>query len=445
MSMSQDYVAMATNTAEEVKKGDDRVGFETDLKEDLEARQKLMDAKVIMLFKAPFFGQLSSGLAMVNADAWCPTAATDGKHFFYNSKFINMLADEECVFLFGHEVLHNVYDHMSRFEDKIPELANIAADYVVNNDLIQQRIGNKITTVPVLYDAKFNGWSMDEIYDYLYENADKIDIQELAKSLLDEHMDDEGDEDGDGSGDISEDANGNQTSGSKPRMSKEQKKKVRDEVRNQMINAAKTQKAGDLPVGVQRMLKDLEAPKMNWRELLQQQIQSIQKSDFSWMRPSRKGQHTGAILPGMINDQTIDIVISIDLSGSISEHMMRDFIGEVKGIMDLYPDFSIKLFTFDTKVYNEKDFDPSNYEELLDYEFQGGGGTDFMCNWEYMRMNDIQPKRFIMFTDMCPCGEWGEEDYCDTVFIGHDGGYGGRHRKDAPFGITAWYDGETKN
>lgn len=433
-------IEMATNTAEEVKKDDDRVGFVTDPQEDLDAREKLTDAKVIMLFKAPFFGQLSSRLPLVNADAWLPTAATDGKHFFFNSKFINMLSDEECVFLFGHEVLHNVYDHMSRFEGKIAKLANVAADYVVNQDLIDQRIGDKITTVPVLHDPKFKGWSMDEVYDYLYDNADKINMQELVDQLLDEHMDDEGDGNGDGKGDIEEDENGNKKSGSKPKLSKEDKKQVRDEIRNAMINAAKAQKAGTLPAGVERLIKDLTEPKMDWRELLQQQIESTIKSDFSWMRPSRKGWHTGAVLPGMIVDQTIDIAITIDLSGSISEQMMRDFISEIKGIMDLYPSFNIKLWTFDTKVYNEMDFDESNADELLEYPFQGGGGTDFMCNWEYMQENDIVPKRLIMFTDGYPCGDWGEEEYCDTVFIIHDGGYGGGHEIIPPWGLYAHYN-----
>jgi len=440
----QEIVHMATSTAKKAEK-DDMVGFETNLVEDVEAREKLTDAKVIMLFKAPFFGQLSSRLPLVNADAWLPTAATDGKHFFYNSKFVNMLSDEECVFLFGHEVLHNVYDHMSRFEDKIPQLANIAADYVVNADLIAQRIGEKITTVPVLYDPKFDGWSMDEVYDYLFENADKIDMEELIKQMLDEHMDGEGDEEGDGAGDITEDENGNQTSGSKPKMSKEDIKRVRDEIRNAVINASKAQAAGELPMGVQRLIKELTEPKMDWRELLQQQIQSTIKSDFSWMRPSRKSWHTGAIMPGMITDQTIDIVISIDLSGSISEKMMRDFISEVAGIMELYPTFNIKLFTFDTDVYNEMDFNEGNADELFTYPFKGGGGTDFMCNWKYMEEENIVPKRFIMFTDGYPCGEWGDEAYCDTVFIIHDGGYGGGNPPVAPdWAISAYYNEPNK-
>ena len=31
-----------------------------------------------------------------------------------------------------------------------------------------------------------------------------------------------------------------------------------------------------------------------------------------------------------------------------------------------------------------------------------------------------------MFTDGYPWDSWGDENYCDTLFIVHGGGYGGR-------------------
>ena len=79
---------------------------------------------------------------------------------------------------------------------------------------------------------------------------------------------------------------------------------------------------------------------------------------------------------------------------------------------------------------------------MTDYKLKGGGGTEFMCNWEYMKENDIQPKKFIMFTDGYPWGQWGEEDYCDTVFVIH-----GYHDKnfEAPFGVTTHYEEAVKN
>jgi predicted metal-dependent peptidase len=70
----------------------------------------------------------------------------------------------------------------------------------------------------------------------------------------------------------------------------------------------------------------------------------------------------------------------------------------------------------------------------MSYDVKGGGGTDFDANWEFMKENDIQPKKFIMFTDGYPCGSWGDEDYCDTLFVIH-----GTESIVSPFGQTAYY------
>jgi predicted metal-dependent peptidase len=65
----------------------------------------------------------------------------------------------------------------------------------------------------------------------------------------------------------------------------------------------------------------------------------------------------------------------------------------------------------------------------------GGGGTDFEANFTYMKENCIEPKKFIMFTDGYPCGSWGDENYCDTVFI-----IKGNEQAEPPFGVWAIYE-----
>ena len=428
---------MPTTTANKKDMPQLPVGFETVPAEDYEAREKLTTARVALLMKAPWFGNMSTRLPLVNADEWLPTAATDGRYFYYNSKFINMLKKKEVQFLFGHEVLHNVYEHLgrSKLNKHNPQIANVAADYAVNGDLVKSKIGTMITTVPALHDVKYYNMSMEEIYDDLMENAETINMDDLIDQLLDEHL--EGDDaDGQGGGKPEEDENGNLVSKSKPKYSEEEKKQIRDEIKESLINSAKQAAgAGDIPGGVARIIKDLTEPKMDWRALLAMSIESSIKSDYSFQRPSRKGFDSGVLLPGMIPESTIDISIAVDMSGSISNEQARDFFSEVKAIMDMYTDFTIKLWCFDTQVYNYAEFTASNIDDIMDYEPQGGGGTDFMCNWDYMKQEDIQPNRFVMFTDGYPVGSWGDEFYCDTVFVIH----GPDHIK-PPFGNYAYYE-----
>jgi predicted metal-dependent peptidase len=394
-----------------------------------EVVDRITIARIGLLLKHPWFGSMATRLRVECADDWCMTAATDGRHLYYNTQFFNAMTNKEIEFVIAHEILHCVYDHLSRREQRNHMVYNIAADYIVNNLLLRDKIGNKPRIIEIYHDTKYNGWSSEAVYDELMKNAKKIDLSSLGE-LLDEHVNwEEGDEDGDNK----KDGKGK----GRPVYTKAELDAIRDEIKEAMINAAQSAGAGNVPGEIQRMIKELTEPKMNWRELLRQQIQSTIRNDYTFARPSRKGWHTGAILPGMNFDETIDICVSIDMSGSIGNDQAKDFLSEVQGIMDQYKDYRIKLWCFDTKVYNEQDFTADGGESLMEYKIMGGGGTDFDANWEYMKRNDIQPKKFIMFTDGYPFNSWGDDSYCDTIFIIHS-----NHDKNlqAPFGVTAHYD-----
>ena len=409
----------------------------TDPKLDRDIREKLITARVGLLLRASFFGNLATRLKLVNADEWCPTAATDGRNFYYNSRFVDMLKPKEIEFLFGHEVLHCVYDHFGRRGDRDPQLFNIANDYCVNADLKKHRVGEFITSVPCLYDSKYQDMSSEEIYDILYENAEKIDIGDLIDKMLDEHLDGEGN-DASGEGDGDEKSG---KGGGRPKISAEERQKIKDEIKEAVLAAASASDgAGNLPAGVKRIIEDMTAPKMNWRELLRMQLESTIKSDYTWMRNSRRGWHMDAIMPGMKLDPMIDIAVSIDASGSMLDKMLKDFLAEVAGIMEQFPNYRIHVLSFDTQVYNPKQFNSENLEDITGYEIQGGGGTDFDCVFNYFKENEIEPKRHIMFTDGYPCGSWGDEQYCDTVFIMH-----GTTSIVPPFGQYAYYEEESKH
>ena len=409
----------------------------------VEVYDRIIVARVGLLLRHPFFGNMATRLRILAADEWLPTAAVDGRNLYYNTQFFNAMTNKEIEFVVAHEILHMVFDHLERRGDRHPMLYNIAADYKVNNLLVRDRIGEKPKIVDCFQDFKYDLDTSEEIYDKLFEDAKQAgkELQELLDQLdeegemLDEHLDMDGD--GSEEGEEEKDANGNNVSKKRPKYSKEELKKIKDEIKENVLSSAQAAGAGNLPAGVARMIKELTEPKMNWRQLLRQQIQSTIKSDYTFSRPSRKAWHTGAILPGMNFEDTIDICVGLDMSGSIGNAQAADFLGEVKGIMDEYKDYRITVWCFDTKVYNEQEFTADGGEDLLDYEIMGGGGTDFMANWEYMKENDIQPKKFIMFTDGYAWDSWGDPDYCDTVFVIHS-----HHDKNvqAPFGQTAHYE-----
>jgi len=355
--------------------------------------EKLTTARVGLLLKAPFFGNMATRMKLIDASDWCPTAATNGRDFMYNKKFVEKLSVKKLEFLFAHEICHGIFDHFGRLGSRIPQLANIAQDYAVNQILVDE-----------------------------HDKAEKIPMEQLLSQLgdlLDEHIKEE-----EGAGAGNKDGKG------KPSLSKEEAEQIRDEIKNAMIQSAAAAGAGKVPAGIQRLIKNWTEPKMDWRQLVQQEIQSIVRNDYSFQRVNRKSMHSGAILPGMKEATTIDVAISIDMSGSIGDEDATAFLSEIKGIMDQYEDFKINLWCFDTDIYNHKVITHDEAHELVEYEPQGGGGTDFEANWRFMEENGIQPKKFIMFTD-------GYQDYCDTIFI-----VKGNEQAEAPFGQTVIYERE---
>lgn len=404
----------------------------TDPRVDHDARERLVTARIGLLLRHSFFGNLATRLQLINADEWCSTAATDGLKFYYNSRFIMMLKPKEVEFLVAHEVLHVVYDHMGRRNHRDPQIWNIADDYAVNADLKRHKVGQFITTVPCLYEQKYDGKAAEEIYDDLMKNVQKINVDQLVDMMLDDHLDgdeEEGDGDGDGEG------GDKQGKAKRPKMTPEERERARQEIKQAIINAAQSAEAGSLPKGVERLVKDVTDPKMPWRELIQTNLTSAIRTDYSWMRPSRRGWHMDAVMPGMTPGEEIDVDVAIDMSGSISNKQAQAFLGEIAGMMESFDGYKVHVFCFDTAIYNPADFTSENMDTIDNYEPAGGGGTDFDAIFDYLKKEGRVPKRLICFTDGYPCGSWGDPDYCDTTWIIH-----GDPDPNPPFGQFALYD-----
>lgn len=411
---------------------------------------EIVKARVSLLFNAPFFGNLATRMKLIDATKWCKTAATDGRNFYYNREFIKALTPDELLFLIGHEVLHCVYDHLGRKGSRDHKLWNMANDYIVNYTLVKEKLGS-MPKMGLYSDKYTDEMTSEEVYRLLEQNSTQI------KMTLDEHLELDG---SDGSGDG--EGNGGQTitvtvhgdENGPPKLTEDDKNKIRNEIKAAVINAAQAVGAGSVPAGVKRLIEDFTNPIMDWRTLLEMHIQSSIKDDYTFQQPSKRSWGLNGsircIFPGQKFKDSVDVAVCIDTSGSMTDEMLRDFLSEVKGIMETFDDFKLTLWTFDTRVYNPQVFTMNNIDEIMNYDPQGGGGTMFECNWEFMKNpasagfadvegieDSIEPKKFVMFTDGYPCGHWcppGDEEYCDTLFVVH-----GNTSIVSPFGMTAYY------
>jgi predicted metal-dependent peptidase len=407
--------------------------LEYDANRDARARDRLIQARVAMLIKHDFWGKMATRMRLINADAWCPTLATDGRDFYYNSEFVLSLGSiDKVIFGFAHEVLHCIYDHIPRTGDRDRKLSNIAQDYVINADLVHYNVGKAIDEVEIIYDKKYFNWSFEAVYDDLMKNAEKIDIDKLFEQLLDDHLE-PGDSDGEGGDDDSEDG----VSKRRPQLSKEQREAIKDEIREALLQAAQGGAAGNLPGGIQRIVNKMTAPKMDWRTLINMKIPSLAKNDYSYHRFNKKYMQSGIVVPGLDRQEAIDVCIAIDTSGSITQKILEEQLSEVVGIMDMYDEFTIRVWQFDTGTYGYAEFTKDTAADIMNYEIKGGGGTSFEVNWKMMKDEGIEPQMLIVFTDGEPFGSWGDETYCETLWIINN-----KYNKGIvpPFGAYAYYE-----
>ena len=138
---------------------------------------KIIIARVSLLLKHPFFGNMATRLKIQEGEDWLPTAATDGRHIYFNRGFFEKLTVKQVEFVIAHEILHNVFDHMGRRESRNAKIFNIAADYCVNGQLVRDRIGDhNIPDIKIFHDQKYYGMGAEEVYDQIYDEMDEKEL-----------------------------------------------------------------------------------------------------------------------------------------------------------------------------------------------------------------------------------------------------------------------------
>ena len=102
-------------------------------------QQILTKARASLLLQAPFYGSILLRLKLGTAP--CGTACTDMKRLLFDPEFVLRLEErpEELEFVMLHEALHCVLLHPVRGRGKIPLLYNLAADIVVNAEIMNMR------------------------------------------------------------------------------------------------------------------------------------------------------------------------------------------------------------------------------------------------------------------------------------------------------------------
>ncbi|RMG31489.1 MAG: hypothetical protein D6721_00965 [Gammaproteobacteria bacterium] len=365
---------------------------------------KLSAARTRLILDRPFLGALVLRLPMVAGDPrWCRTTATDARRFYYNPEYIRSLSLEQTEFVLAHEALHCALSHFARRGHRIKHQWDLACDLAINPLLV--RDGLEPPPGALCLD-EFAGMTAEEIYPQV---ADMPDTETLDAHLYDHEDSDARQGEGRGEGSREpDDGQGGEASqaeldrqlGGAPQpkpLTEAEREQLQVQWQQRLAGAAQAaQQAGKLGGGLARLVDELLAPKLPWRSLLAQYMNSIARDDYNYARPSRR--EGDAILPSLRSLQ-VDVVVAIDTSGSIRPEEMQEFVSELDALKGQVRG-RITLLACDARLADDGPWVFEPWEEFrLPRRFTGGGGTSFRPVFEWIERQDRPPDLVVYFTD----------------------------------------------
>ena len=359
---------------------------------------KLAKAKTSLILEHPFIGTIALSMPFV-WDETIPTAATNGKRVAFNPSFVDMLSDDELKFLVAHECFHPMLEHNFRRHGRDPKKWNVAADYVINKLLTDEKIG-RMPAVGLLDHGIYTagGGTSDGIYNILPDMPDDGSGPGDAGNSLDDCED--------GEGGAAEQA----------QQQAEWKVKVA-----QAAQAAKMM--GKLSANLQRLVDEVLQPKVDWRDVLHRFLVKARTDQRSFARFNRRFLSQGMYLPSVSGEAMGELVFAVDCSGSIDQHTINQFAAEITKVKDdLLPEL-IHVIYFDSEVSHVETYAPS---DDLNIRPHGGGGTDFAPVFEKIDDLGITPVAIVFLTDLC-CDSFGNQPDAPVLWVTTDPGT-------APFG-----------
>ena len=107
-------------------------------------KDKVVKAKARLVLDHPFFGMAVSKRDLIY-DYNTPTASMDAVgQMRLNPHFLAPLTVKNVIFLLAHEAMHYMLCHSTRRGARDPKMWNIAADWVINDTLIDSKVGDFI-------------------------------------------------------------------------------------------------------------------------------------------------------------------------------------------------------------------------------------------------------------------------------------------------------------
>ncbi len=322
----------------------------------MDIKTKLMAARLHLTSTAPYLAPIAYRMPIIVTEKIGATAACDARgRIYFHPQFAESLPFAQLVGVMHHEVLHFVYAHVPRMDGRDRELFNVAADVVINEQIVEA--GGELPSngcFRAAFKVPAEHTTAEAVYDWLLQNAPQ----------------------GAGGGmcatGATGDAEGDAAAAGEHGLDDVDADMARDEVA-----AAIGRHAGKVPGGLGVWADERTGPpRVNWRAKLGSLIARANNTfvrgrvQSDWRRVSRRSGAVGVHLPGRVQPVP-RIACIIDTSGSMWGEGAA-VLSEAMGIVQA-SGVAVDMLSCDAAAGRVV-----SVERLTDLRpvLTGGGGTD---------------------------------------------------------------------
>lgn len=417
----------------------------------MKARERISKTIINVMDKLPFYSELMmrSKILTFPPEAkhnpnYCPSMAVaiDG-NIYYDEEFVKQLTDEELMFVIMHESLHKAYLHLHRIGKRDPLTWNIACDIFVDHQVKHELMGRqgiraKVPGKRIIADRygdielpalgvkieNAHEKTVEQLYDEIASNPQ---AQKKLKQIA-------GQKGGSGLGEpIDTHDYSNESGKSFKEMTEAERMEYAEKAKDDVMEAAtKCKKRGQLPKHLERQLNRLLETKIDWRQYVYRFVVNELPSDFTLSRPSRRYLTQGMYLPGVLKEN-LDIVAMIDLSGSVSNKEMEQFVSLMAKLANQFRNVNITIMSHDSEVQAVTEVKNATVDKIKNAEYSGGGGTDHRPCFKWIAEHKRNVPLIIAFTDGWTCFPDKEDVRAPVLWVITEHGIS---TKDIPFGTA---------
>ena len=428
---------------------------------------RMVRARTQLIQKHPFFGSLAMRLK-VEPNAQVESMATEGKHLFYNPGFIDTVDEPRTLTMCAHQVVHCALGHHIRRGGRDELRWNVSCDYAANNILV--KAGFELWE-GAYYDPQYGDLNAEQIYRILEQKeaeqqqsgeGDEDECSEEGEREpgegghrdgkdgetegADESSEESGEGDqkadqGPGQGSAGSEASASPTSGDPPgapgvdvggggqvwdaapehdQGALEEAAAEWEVYTRQAANILRRAGEGRLPGWGEEVVKTLNDPRTDWRQVLRRFIDYGQTKDYTWTRPNRRYSPLGYFAPGTISDGLNHVAAIVDSSASVNTPMLTKMGTELQAALDDGAIDKVTVIFADTAVRKTVEYVKG---DQIDFTVHGRGGTRFAPSFEWIDENLTDVAVAIYFTDL-ECSDYGPEPAYPVLWAVH--GYDAR-------------------